>query len=99
MFIFGNFIAGLARVLDLALSIYFYIILARAVLSWVNPDPHNPIVRFLYRTTEPVLYWVRRRIPTSFGGIDFAPLVVILAIYFLRAFVVSSLWDAAQRMH
>ena len=99
MFVIGNFLAGLAQVLDLVLNIYFWVILARAVLSWVNPDPYNPIVRFLHRATEPVLYWVRRRLPTSFGGIDFAPMVVILAIFFLRAFLVRSIMDVATRMH
>ena len=99
MFVIGNFLAGLAQVLDLVLNIYFWVILARAVLSWVNPDPYNPIVRFLHRATDPVLYWVRRRLPTSFGGIDFAPMVVILAIFFLRAFLVRSIMDVAARMH
>ena len=99
MFVFGNFLAGLAQVLDLALNLYFWIILARAVLSWVTPDPYNPIVRFLHRATEPVLSWVRRRLPTTFGGIDLTPMVVILVIFFLRSFLVRSLMDVAARMH
>ena len=99
MFVIGNFLAGLAQVLDLALNLYFWVILARAVLSWVNPDPYNPIVRFLHRATEPVLHWVRRHLPTSFGGIDFAPMVVILAIFFLRTFLIRSIMDVAARMH
>ncbi len=99
MFVFGNFLAGLAQVLDLALNLYFWVILARAVLSWVNPDPYNPIVRFLHRATDPVLTWVRRRLPTTFGGIDLAPMLVILAIFFLRAFLIRSLMDVAARMH
>ena len=99
MFVFGNFLAGLAQVLDLALNLYFWVILARAVLSWVNPDPYNPIVRFLHRATDPVLHWVRRRLPTTFGGIDLAPMLVILAIFFLRAFLIRSLMDVAARMH
>ncbi len=98
MFVFGNFLAGLAQVLDLALNLYFWVILARAVLSWVNPDPYNPIVRFLHRATDPVLTWVRRRLPTTFGGIDLAPMLVILAIFFLRAFLIRSLMDVAARM-
>ncbi|HSH68408.1 MAG: YggT family protein [Deferrisomatales bacterium] len=99
MFVFGNFLAGLAQVLDLALNLYFWVILARAVLSWVNPDPYNPIVRFLHRATDPVLYWVRRRLPTTFGGIDLAPMVVIVVIFFLRSFLVRSLLDLAARLH
>jgi YggT family protein len=98
MFVLGNFLAGLAQVMDLALNIYFWIVIARAVLTWVNPDPYNPIVRFLHRSTEPVLNSIRRRLPTSFGGIDFAPMIVILAIIFMRSFVVSSLMDIARRM-
>jgi YggT family protein len=99
MFIVANFLAGLANVLDLVLQIYLWLVVARAVLSWVNPDPHNPIVRFLHRVTDPVLYWVRRRIPISFGGIDFSPMLVILALIFLRSFVVQSLQELAQRLY
>ncbi len=98
MFVLANFLFGLAKVLDLALNIYFWLILARAVLSWVNPDPYNPIVRFLYRSTDPVLYWIRRRVPVVFGGIDFSPLLVILGIYFLRLFLVRSIVDLAVRL-
>jgi YggT family protein len=73
---------------------YFWIIIARAVLSWVNPDPYNPIVRFLYRVTEPVLRPIRDRLP-SFSGLDLSPLIVLLAIYFLESFLVGSLRDLA----
>jgi YggT family protein len=65
------------------------------VLSWVSPDPFNPIVRFLYRVTEPVLRPIRRRLPTFQMGLDLSPMVVILAIYFLQAFLVESLRDLA----
>jgi len=65
--------------------------LGRAVISWVNPDPYNPIVRFLNSITEPVLYPIRRRIPIHFGGIDFSPVLVIMAIIFLQTFLVQSL--------
>jgi len=98
MFVLGNFLLGLARVLDLVLNLYFWVVLIRALLSWVNPDPYNPIVRFLHRATDPVLYWVRRRLPVVFGGMDFSPLVVILAIYFLRLFLVGTLADLALRL-
>ncbi len=99
MFIVANFLAGVAQVLDLALNVYFWLVVARAVLSWVNPDPYNPIVRFLYRATDPVLHWVRRKVPAAFGGVDLSPLLVILAIYFLRSFLVQSLFDLSQRLH
>jgi YggT family protein len=68
-----------------------WIVIARAVLSWVNPDPYNPIVRFIHNVTEPVLYRIRTRIPVDFGGIDFSPIIVILGVVFLQNFVVSSL--------
>jgi YggT family protein len=72
-----------------------WIVIARALISWVNPDPYNPIVRFLYSATEPLLYRVRRSLPIFFGGIDFSPLIVLVAIYFLQAFLVQSLRDLA----
>ncbi len=98
MFVLANFLRGVAKVLDLGLQVYLWLIIARAVLSWVSPDPYNPIVRFLYRATDPVLYWVRRRIPASFGGIDFSPMIVLLAIVFLQSFLVQSLWSFASRL-
>ena len=97
MFILGNLLAALASVIGLVLNLYMYIIIARAVISWVNPDPYNPIVRFLYSITDPVLLAIRRRLPLSFGGIDFSPIVVILAIIFLQRFLVASLNDLARQ--
>jgi YggT family protein len=99
MFIFGNFLIAIAKVVDIALSIFMWIVIARAVLSWVSPDPYNPIVRFINRVTEPVLYQIRKRIPVSFGGIDFSPIIVFLAIIFLQRFVVQSLYQMAQTLH
>jgi YggT family protein len=98
MFIFGNFLAAVAKVLDIALSLYMWIIIARAVISWVNPDPYNTIVRFLNSVTEPVLYPIRRRLPISLGGLDFSPILVILAIIFIRSFLVQSLIQLAGRL-
>ncbi len=89
----GNFFLAIATVLDWGLTIYMWIIIARAVISWVNPDPYNPIVRFLYQATEPVLYPIRRRLPMT--GIDFSPLIVIAAIIFLQIFVVGTLKSIA----
>jgi len=96
MFIFGNFLAALAQGLSMLLSIYMWIIIIRAVVSWVNPDPYNPIVRFLYAATDPLLYRVRRALPVSFGGIDFSPILVIAAIIFLQTFLVQSLLDLSR---
>jgi YggT family protein len=95
MFLAGNLVLALANIVNLVLQAYFWIIIARAVLSWVNPDPINPIVRFLYRVTEPVLRPIRRRLPTMQMGLDLSPMLVILAIYFLQSFLVESLRDLA----
>lgn len=97
MFVAGNFLYAFANILDMALNIYLWIIFARAILSWVNPDPYNPIVQFLYKATEPVLYPLRRMMPYGMG-IDLSPLIVILIIYFLRGFVVKTLFDIAIRL-
>jgi YggT family protein len=99
MIILSNFMIAIAKVLDIVLTIFMWIVIARAVLSWVSPDPYNPIVRFIHKVTEPVLYQIRRRIPVNFGGIDFSPIIVFLAIIFLQRFVVHSLYGLAQTMH
>ena len=91
MYIIGYLLMAIAKVLDLVLLLFMWIVIARAVLSWVNPDPFNPIVRFIHNVTEPVLYRVRAFIPVSFGGIDFSPIIVLLGVIFLRTFVISSL--------
>lgn len=98
MFVIGNLLTALALVLNTVLQIYMWIIIGSAILSWVNPDPFNPIVRFLRAVTEPVLLEVRKRIPVSFGGIDFSPIIVILAIIFLQQFVVNTLYMAGKKM-
>src|SRR5687767_10246142 len=95
MFAANYFLIALANLVNLVLSAYMWIIIARAVLSWVNPDPFNPIVRFLYRVTEPVLRPIRHRLPSLSLGIDLSPMVVILAIFFLDSFLVSTLRDLA----
>jgi YggT family protein len=95
VFVAGNLLLALANLLHLLLQAYFWIIIARAVLSWVSPDPFNPIVRFLYRVTEPVLRPIRHRLPTLSIGIDLSPMVVILAIFFLDSFLISTLRDLA----
>ncbi len=95
MFIFSNFVGAVASVLQLILTLYMWIVIARAVISWVNPDPYNPVVRFLYNATEPLLYRVRRALPVFAGGLDLSPLIVLVAIYFLQMFLVQSLRDLA----
>lgn len=97
MFVLANLLLAVAYILKIVLNIYMWIIIARAVISWVNPDPYNPIVRFLYKATEPVLYRVRRILP-DMGGLDLSPLVVLLAIFFLQNFLVNSLFDLVYRL-
>jgi YggT family protein len=95
MFVISNFLTAIAEVLRWVLNIFMWIVIARAILSWVNPDPYNPIVRFIHNVTEPVLYPIRRRIPLSFGGIDFSPVIILLVVIFLQRFVVHSLYELA----
>lgn len=94
MFVLSNFVLALVRLLEIAINAYIWIIIARAILSWVNPDPSNPIVRFLYRVTEPALRPIRHRMPMA-AGLDLSPIVLILALYFIDWFLVSSLRDLA----
>lgn len=97
MFIFGNLFQAVAFILETVLTLYMWIIIISALLSWVNPDPYNPIVRFLYSVTDPVLRPVRRRIGLAMG-IDISPMIVILIILFIKHFIVASLFDMASRM-
>ncbi|THB80076.1 MAG: YggT family protein [Desulfobacteraceae bacterium] len=98
MFLLSNFVSALAFVLHQALNIYMWIVIISALLSWVNPDPYNPIIRFLRTATEPVFYQIRKRLPVNFGGLDISPVVVILAIMFLQRFVVVSLYGLARSL-
>lgn len=91
MFVMENFIVALAKIIDMALTIYIWIILGRAIISWVNPDPYNQIVIFLYRVTEPVMAPIRRLIPIRGLGIDISPIIVIMIIYFLQMFLVKTM--------
>ena len=98
MLIFRNLFVAVATVLEYVLVFFMFITIARAVLSWVSPDPYNPIVRFIHNVTEPVLYQIRKRLPMMYGGIDFSPIVVILIIIFLRIFLVDSLEGLADAL-
>jgi YggT family protein len=98
MFVIGYLFMAVAKVLNLVLVIFMWVVIARAVLSWVSPDPYNPIVRFIHNVTEPVLFRIRMFIPVSFGGIDFSPIIVILGIIFLREFVVNILYKTASSL-
>jgi len=98
MFVIGYLLMAVAKVLGLVLNLFLWIVVARAVLSWVSPDPYNPIVRFIHNVTEPVLYRIRTIIPFSFGGFDFSPIIAILGVYFLDIFVVNSLSRIASHL-
>lgn len=84
---------NLLRFVDWLLDIYTWVIIASAVVTWVNPDPRNPIVRFLRGVTEPVFSRIRRLIPTNFGGLDISPLLLILAIYFVQRVLLGSIFS------
>ncbi len=99
MFAVRHLVEALVEVLNLGLTIYMWIIVARAVISWVSPDPYNPVVRFLYNATEPVLGWVRRHVPIVFGGLDLSPVLVLVVIVFLQKFLIVSLMELAYRIH
>lgn len=98
MYVVNNFMMAIAQILDFLLTAYMWIIIGRAIISWVNADPYNPIVRFLYEATEPVLSRIRQFVPMSMGGIDFSPMILILAIMFLQSFFVQSLKQFAMGM-
>ena len=96
MFVMGNLLIAAAKVVNMILNLVFWLIFIRALISWVNPDPYNSIVQFLYRTTEPILEPIRRFLPRL--PLDFSPVIVILVIIFLQTFLVQSLQDMGYRM-
>ena len=98
MVVAGNVLAAVATILDYVLQLYMWVIIARALISWVNPDPWNPIVQFLDRATEPVLAPIRRWVGFRMG-IDLSPIIVILIIWFLREALVKSLKELAMGMN
>lgn len=98
MFVVNNFMMAIAQLVDFLLTAYMWIIIGRAVVSWVNADPYNPIVRFLYEATEPLLSRIRRLLPMSMGGIDFSPMILIMAVMFLQGFLVPTLKQLAMGM-
>ena len=98
MFVAGNFIAAIATILNYILTIAYWLVIIRALLSWVNPDPYNPIVQFLNKTTEPILAPFRRIMPINNMGIDITPIFAILFIWFLKLFLVRTLYGFAMRM-
>ena len=98
MFVFGNFITAIATILDYVLMAANWLIIIRALISWVNPDPYNVIVRFLYKVTDPLLAPFRRFFPAYSIGIDISPIFALLVIWFLRLFLVRTLLGFAMRL-
>ena len=93
-----NVIIGIARVLDIVLELYMWVIIIRALISWVNPDPYNPIVQFLQKATDPVLRPLRKLVPTWKLGIDLSPLIAVLIIIFLQFALIKNLYRLASRL-
>ncbi len=94
----GELIMILAQVVNLVTTVYIYIVVARAIISWVNPDPYNPIVRFLHNATDPVLYRLRRVLPLQFGGIDLSPIALLFGIYLVQRVVLVALQRLAYSL-
>lgn len=99
MFVVSNFLIALANILDILFTILVWLIFIRAIISWVNPDPYNPIVQFLFKTTEPILYPIRKILPLDFRfGIDISPIIAFLILFFLKSFLVRTLFDLSVRL-
>ncbi|MCX5798384.1 MAG: YggT family protein [Proteobacteria bacterium] len=98
MFVFGNLFSTIAHILDILLEVYMWVVIVRAILSWINPNPYNPLVRIIYGLVDPVTYRISRFFPTRIGMIDIAPFMLILIIIFLQKFIVRTLFDLAIRM-
>ena len=96
MFIWTNFVLSIAQILNFILWAYMWIVIISALMTWIEPNPYNPIVRFLHRATEPVLRPIRRRLPDM--PIDFSPMIVIIAIIFLQRFLVKTLYQLAYSL-
>lgn len=97
MFVLSNFVNAIATLVSVFLTAYIWIIIARAVISWVNADPNNPIVRFLVQVTEPLLFRIRRVVPVM-GGFDLSPIILLLAIIFIQSFAVPTLRGMAMAL-
>lgn len=97
MFILGNFLYAIAHLVGTLLDILCWLVIVRALISWVNPDPFNPIVQFLYKTTDPILAPIRKFMPTL-GRVDISPIVAFFVLYSLKFFLVPSLVGLAMRL-
>ncbi|MCI2236416.1 MULTISPECIES: YggT family protein [Helicobacter] len=96
--VLSTFIQAVAQIMSMAINIYIWIVIIAALISWVRPDPYNPIVQILYKLTEPVYAKIRRFIPTIISGIDITPIIVILALQFINLFFVKLLYSFANTL-
>ncbi|MCL9822581.1 YggT family protein [Helicobacter colisuis] len=96
--VLSTFIQAVAQIMSMAINIYIWIVIIAALISWVRPDPYNPIVQILYKLTEPVYTKIRRFIPTIISGIDITPIIVILALQFINLFFVKLLYSFANTL-
>ena len=94
--VISTFIQALAQILSMVINIYIWVVIIAALISWVRPDPYNPIVQILYKLTEPLYARIRRLIPTIIGGVDLTPILVILALKFIDLFLVQLLFSLAR---
>lgn len=90
MWAWNNLVIFIAQFLQGILQVYFWVVIIAALMSWIEPNPYNPIVRFLYSVTEPVFDWVREHLPVNFAGIDFSPMIVIFVIWFLQGYLIPT---------
>jgi len=98
MIVVSTLLMAIANILNMVIGLYIWIVIIAALITWVRPDPYNPIVQILYKLTEPVYALIRRYIPTNFNGFDVAPLILILGLQFIQLFFVNLLFKIAQGM-
>ena len=94
MYAWTNLVIFIAQTLEGLLQLYFWVVIISALMTWIEPNPYNPIVRFIYAVTEPLFNWIREHLPVIFGGIDFSPLVVVLGISFLQRYLIPTVVQA-----
>ncbi len=90
--------SALYQVVNLVFQIYIFIVIARALVSWVNPDPYNPIVRFLYNATEPLLARMRRILPLQFGGFDLTPIALLVLLSIVEQLLLRLIWQLSNAL-
>jgi YggT family protein len=98
MFVAGDFLVAIGVIIDKLLSVYMLVVIVRALLSWVRPDPHNAIVRFICNLVDPVTYRISRIIPTRIGMVDISPIILIALIWFAQAFLARVVIDFGARL-